>query len=377
MSSGWKFTRIELAACWTMLIVMPLVTIRAIPGAGIGMPTTLSVVCALAVTACCLVPIRITELNQWHLVGGSAAVSIAILPTSALPWFYLLAVVLSSIVPPGSVRSCFYNGAVESWSFGCACIAASLLTSAGHTPLLRCAIAYVTLVTVDLLMFGLLRTATRQSFLVIPIPDWSRISLSELALAQIATAVTFTAPWVLLWIAPLIMLMVHNRRQDIVLNATVELSRRDPLTGLLNRRGIHDEITQMMTTNTPLAIGLLDIDYFKKINDEHGHDEGDRALIAAARALESIMSHIPCDSAIGRYGGEEFLIVLRIDTPDLVMERTRRQTSEALAQWGSSASLGWVSWTPDSNLTMPDAVRRADDALYQAKDLGRNQSVAA
>lgn len=97
----------------------------------------------------------------------------------------------------------------------------------------------------------------------------------------------------------------QNREHDVV-----HLSLTDPLTGVANRRHILElldqELTQRRKPDSYLGLVMLDIDHFKKINDEHGHQTGDKVLASAAKALKSCLRQ---KDQIGRYGGEEFIII--------------------------------------------------------------------
>jgi len=172
------------------------------------------------------------------------------------------------------------------------------------------------------------------------------------------------------------------------------LAMHDTLTGLLNRRAIHDRALsefnrlQRGTDTGPLSIILLDIDNFKDINDTHGHEAGDRALQAVA---ELLLGHLRSYDGLGRWGGEEFLMLLpgtRLAEACAVAERIRATLAAARpalldgTRVPLSASLG-VATIEGAN---PEAVgeqwldglvRAADRALYQAKSEGRNRVSAA
>jgi two-component system chemotaxis response regulator CheY len=172
------------------------------------------------------------------------------------------------------------------------------------------------------------------------------------------------------------------------------LAMHDTLTGLLNRRAIHDRALsefnrlQRGTASGPLSVILLDIDHFKNINDSHGHEAGDRALQAVA---ELLLGHLRSYDGLGRWGGEEFLMLLpgtRLAEACAVAERIRVTLDSARpalvdgTRVPLSASLG-VATIEGAN---PEAVGEqwldglvtaADRALYQAKSEGRNRVSAA
>jgi diguanylate cyclase (GGDEF)-like protein len=117
-----------------------------------------------------------------------------------------------------------------------------------------------------------------------------------------------------------------------------------------------------------MSVALLDLDRFKAYNDRHGHPAGDRLLRGAAAAWGS---QIRIDDQLGRYGGEEF-IVLFPQSPAAVagdvLSRLQRVTPDA-----QTFSAGLVTW--DTHETSDDLIARADAALYEAKESGRNRVV--
>jgi diguanylate cyclase (GGDEF)-like protein len=157
-------------------------------------------------------------------------------------------------------------------------------------------------------------------------------------------------------------------------------AERDGLTGLLNRRafeiGARRELDRAQSLGTPLALVMFDLDFFKRINDQFGHLAGDELLIDTARKVGGMLRK---SDLFGRYGGDEF-IVLMPDT-DLglaarVCERIRAQLEGQYQAGGGSSvalsvSLGGASLALGDNLQR--LLERADAALYQAKQSGRNR----
>ena len=175
--------------------------------------------------------------------------------------------------------------------------------------------------------------------------------------------------------------------QAALLHARDELqavAAHDALTGLWNRGAILDllrgEISRRKRTTDALGVIMADVDYFKKINDTHGHLVGDAVLQEVTRRLATSLRQY---DSVGRYGGEEFLIVLpACNAPNLLIsaERLRRSVADKpvetrVGQIPVTLSLGLASVeqgekeTPDSETFL----RRADEALYAAKDRGRNR----
>ena len=149
-------------------------------------------------------------------------------------------------------------------------------------------------------------------------------------------------------------------------------AERDFLTGVLNRRGIERalsaELERSARNGDPLVLGLIDVDHFKHINDTDGHSEGDRILCEITRL--AIASIRPYDH-LGRFGGDEFLILLPgTNSTDAaaVAERIRAGVASRLQSFSVSVGLA-ARVNGDS---MDSIIRRADEALYRAKQEGRN-----
>lgn len=158
----------------------------------------------------------------------------------------------------------------------------------------------------------------------------------------------------------------------------------DPLTGLFNRRyameRLAKEVEVARSSNRDLAVVMIDIDHFKSVNDEHGHDTGDLVLSAAAKLLKGSVRNIdaPC-----RIGGEEFLILCpgaSLNAARNVAERLRAASEENVIEKGSfhravTFSLGVATLQPD-DADSDMLVKRADQCVYLAKARGRNRSVS-
>lgn len=158
-----------------------------------------------------------------------------------------------------------------------------------------------------------------------------------------------------------------------------ELATIDPLTGALNRRAMEtrlEELIQQVPVGKQTASMLMiDVDYFKAINDKHGHDVGDQVLQQLVTFLEDTLRN---GDDIYRLGGEEFVVLLPRASQDTAMklaEKLRQSISEApgLASNPITVSIG-VSET-GVNDTSADWLKRCDEALYQAKAEGRNRVI--
>lgn len=157
-----------------------------------------------------------------------------------------------------------------------------------------------------------------------------------------------------------------------------QLAHFDPLTNVWNRYRIEEAINAEMVAAkryaAAFALLLFDVDNFKQINDTHGHSVGDDVLVALARLVESSLRG--CDR-LGRWGGEEFIVLATHSDVDAVMglaERLRSLVAELPIvglELSITVSIGVAVWQPgDSCKTI---ISRADDAMYRAKHGGRNR----
>lgn len=161
-----------------------------------------------------------------------------------------------------------------------------------------------------------------------------------------------------------------------------EQATKDALTHIWNRTSILEMLERELARSTrelrPVGVILLDLDHFKQVNDNHGHFAGDAVLREAAwRLRNSIRSY----DSIGRYGGEEFLILLPgcdDHSTYLQAERLRTNLAQETIPVGDAnlivtGSFGCTSAVPGRQTTAEALIRRSDEALYLAKRLGRNR----
>lgn len=170
-----------------------------------------------------------------------------------------------------------------------------------------------------------------------------------------------------------------RRYRQVLTHAQADLAREastDPLTGALNRRRLSQLATQL-PADSQGALLLCDLDYFKRINDRHGHEAGDAVLQAFYRQL---LAHTRRDDHVCRWGGEEFLVLLPHTTPEVARNVAQRicasvaQTPVALSKETAlqiTVTIGIATLQPGESLQ--SAVQRADDALYIGKTAGRNR----
>ena len=147
----------------------------------------------------------------------------------------------------------------------------------------------------------------------------------------------------------------------------------DPLTNIANRRGLEKHFANA-STRRPTGIALIDCDHFKRINDQFGHDMGDRVLCAVAHALDG-QSHFAA-----RLGGEEFVVLLDGPSWQDAAEHARQSITDSVRAavpelpYSVTASAGLAHF--DEGDTLHSAMKRADQALYAAKEAGRDRSLS-
>jgi diguanylate cyclase (GGDEF)-like protein len=172
-----------------------------------------------------------------------------------------------------------------------------------------------------------------------------------------------------------IMMVSHRLYQDLRDAASIDF-----LTKIYNRRATQEildqQFYQFQRYHNSCSIILLDIDHFKKVNDNYGHEIGDKVLQSVTHILKN---HLRKNDTLGRWGGEEFLIVLPntvIEKATEVAEKLKQEIArEKIQGIDCTISLG-VKTIDNNDQTIDQAVKRADDALYKAKHSGRNCVVA-
>ncbi|MGV9478928.1 diguanylate cyclase [Gordonia aichiensis] len=209
------------------------------------------------------------------------------------------------------------------------------------------------------------------------------------ARATSTTALAVGGGAVLMAIAvPTIMVTMLRRTLSSLLDEQARLSITDPLTGALNRRGLFDGAAAMFRTaertGARVAMLVVDIDHFKRINDTHGHTAGDAVLILVTDVLRDGVGD---DSLVARTGGEEFTVLMLVDDEAQLRDIASRLCVTVHASAGVTISVGGVSALPheldggedsaQAARTLDQLVAPADHLLYSAKHLGRNRSVVA
>lgn len=216
---------------------------------------------------------------------------------------------------------------------------------------------------------GLLFLVARMLQLIMhwPLPTWLEFALPG-AFALASVVLSFG-------LADHTLSMRHER------DVAHRLAEHDVLTGVMNRRAIVTRLRAAFIcareTRTPLSLLFLDLDHFKEVNDTYGHRAGDHCLRAL---VDPISCEMRQTDSLGRYGGEEFLIVLpgvEAENAELVADRIRSRVQEMTmlvsgARIALTLSVGIASLSPGM-LTPEDLIERADVALYRAKAGGRNR----
>jgi len=160
-------------------------------------------------------------------------------------------------------------------------------------------------------------------------------------------------------------------------------ARIDPLTGSVNRRGMEEivgrEISRARRAKTPFSLAILDVDHFKRVNDEYGHETGDKALIHLVTVIKAGLRDT---DVVCRYGGEEFAVVLpgsglqgalfAVDRLRAMVEKARLPITSGVLQICFSAGVAELTENEDRDTLL----KRADKALYAAKRAGRNRVYA-
>lgn len=165
-----------------------------------------------------------------------------------------------------------------------------------------------------------------------------------------------------------------------------EMAMRDPLTKVYNRRYfmelIFKEINYTVRIRQPLTCILIDIDFFKRVNDQYGHQAGDVVLQTVAQKLSK---ELRVYDAFARYGGEEFVIMLRttpLDNALILAERLRKMVENLPIPYEGKTipitiSMGVATLDPERVVSVEDLLKEADGYLYKSKEKGRNRVTSA
>ena len=223
-------------------------------------------------------------------------------------------------------------------------------------------------------------------------PGWYIVGLGSiwalwLGVAAALSGTTDPAGWVLAMLAAtVISVVLHTMRTDTLRalgNALLSAEAqavRDPLTGLLNRRGlavVGDEVLALARrAREPLSCTFVDVDGLKGVNDGHGHDVGDDVLVAVAESLLAVFREA---DVVARWGGDEFVILAMGAGPRVedLERRTQTRLAEAggpaVDHWQPSLSCGRIVHMPWQEETLEQIIERADQEMYRRRKLRRAQ----
>ena len=208
---------------------------------------------------------------------------------------------------------------------------------------------------------------------------WTGNTIGEFAVAVEDSAAQWTIAFGTLVVATALFGLLKERLDDLIERLT-DAVKTDPLTGLLNRRGFEEafelEVERARRLESPLTLLVGDLDHFKLLNDRLGHPTGDRALELMGEALTAGVRRI---DRVGRMGGEEFALILpETDEHEgyILAERLRGRIRENFAAdlFPLTISFGVASY-PTHGATTASLLKAADQALYTAKEFGRDCSV--
>ncbi|MFW6049935.1 MAG: diguanylate cyclase domain-containing protein [Myxococcota bacterium] len=181
----------------------------------------------------------------------------------------------------------------------------------------------------------------------------------------------------------------HRRDRELLQWASAQRARFrtealvDPLTGIGNRRAAEEGLARALEARVPLLLMLIDVDHFKRVNDTHGHAVGDVVLKGLAACLDQLARR---GDVVARFGGEEFLLLLRGASPNMghrIAQRFRRTIAELTHPEAPevdrvTVSIGVATWSGRNDPPpAEDLLQSADEALYAAKRAGRDRVVVA
>jgi diguanylate cyclase (GGDEF)-like protein len=193
-------------------------------------------------------------------------------------------------------------------------------------------------------------------------------------------SVLYLGSYALIVAGSLAFLLMHKERAD---EETTRLATTDPLTGVFNRRTFielaEQELARARRTDTALSLMMLDLDHFKRVNDTYGHLVGDEVLVAFTKLVRECVRR---SDLVVRYGGEEFCVLLPatpLAAATALAERIRNATAATTLTtlpFRVTVSIGLTTYTGGAHTVLGDLLGRADEALYRAKDEGRNRVIA-
>lgn len=225
------------------------------------------------------------------------------------------------------------------------------------------------------------RSCGAKPWLALPLALFAPLAVAQQLLGATVTETTLTVLLAMMAFTLAVVLLLY-RRQRLLMALLRQESRTDHLTHIPNRRYFFEvldsNIAMAARHQQPLCLAVLDVDFFKQVNDTYGHTVGDKVLVSIARSLQSRLRR---SDSVGRLGGEEFAIQLPMTTLSagaIIAERLRQQVA-ALDFPGLNpplavtCSIGVAVFAAD--MSAEGLYHAADSALYRAKESGRNRIV--
>lgn len=202
---------------------------------------------------------------------------------------------------------------------------------------------------------------------------------SSLFSPHLTQTVTFVAGFIAVIVSSIGLLLMHKERAEEKIHL---LATTDSLTGLYNRRTFVElaarELARGRRAKQPISLLMFDLDLFKRVNDTHGHQTGDRVLVEFSRLVQGCLRR---EDLLVRYGGEEFCVLLPgigLERAGALAQRVRSLVEQTPIDINGrhlsiTVSCGVTTITPDFDIDLEAALAVADDALYKAKREGRNR----
>ena len=240
---------------------------------------------------------------------------------------------------------------------------------------------YIIQYPTDIRMDGLVVDYRPQSLIIEPI-IYKQVLLGVVILASITPFANDSLD-MLTACAPILSMAFNNA---ITHQQMQQLAALDSLTGIYNRRfgynRIQEEFNRSIRSSTSISLIMLDIDHFKVVNDTYGHFVGDKIIVSITKTINGAMRE---GDVLIRYGGEEFLCVLpgaNQHDAQLIAERIRIMVGDSTLKWNDqeikvTVSLGTATYPNKDINDIQQFINTADDAMYSAKNMGRNRVVSA
>lgn len=211
------------------------------------------------------------------------------------------------------------------------------------------------------------------------------VALSSINATSGVALIVATGAAVTTVFVPVFMVAALRKSLGSVLLKVAKLGDTDPLTGVLNRRGLlnrnSDLLERIVRTRQSIGFMMMDFDNFKSVNDNHGHAAGDAVLVTAAALIEKT---VPSRSIVSRFGGEEFVVMTESANPAELVDLAEQIRDRIQAECGVTISIGAIyaplirstTGRPNIDDVIDFLTRQADRCMYAAKDAGRNKVIS-